>query len=141
MPKVVLKTQVGADADLIWRTVHGFSDVASWHPLVERAVEGEAGGAVRALEFAGLGTFVERLDERDDAARVVSYAVTDSPLPVEDCSVEIRVEDNGDGSSTIAWTGVFSAPNESEFAAVKSLHRIFHGGIERLEDMFGVVED
>ncbi len=142
MPKVVLKTTVAASPDRLWRTVRGFGALASWHPLVERvSAEGESVGSKRSLAFSGLaGTFIERLDQRDDEQRVVCYAVTDSPLPIEDCAVELRVMDNGDGSSTVSWVGTFSAASGDEMAAVKAFHRIFHGGISRLEDMYGVVE-
>jgi len=102
MPKVVLQSDVAADADIIWAAIRDFSSVAQWNPLVRNlAMHGSGVGSVRTVDLEGAGEFVERLEEVDDHERVYSYSVVDSPLPMRECSVEIRVKDNGDGTSTV----------------------------------------
>ncbi|WP_275096088.1 SRPBCC family protein [Sedimenticola hydrogenitrophicus] len=113
MSKLVLKTEIDAPPGVVWQTLRNFAATTNWHP------------------------FVEQRYTCDDAARVMVCSLTESPLPIEECSIEIRVTDNGAGASSISWTGVFSTSSEHEMAAVKELHRILHGRITQLEAMLG----
>lgn len=88
---------------------------------------------MRTVDLEGAGEFVERLDEVDDRERVYSYSVVDSPLPVRECSVEIRVKDNGDGTSTVEWKGDFSAEKGDEFRAVRTFQQLYQDALDRLQ--------
>lgn len=113
MSKLVLKTEVEAPAGVVWQGLRHFSSAASWHPFIEPGCE------------------------CDEAARVMVYRLRKSPLPIEECSIEIRVDDAGAGASTVSWTGLFTVSSEHEMVAVKELQRILHGGISQIEALFG----
>lgn len=113
MSKLVLKTEVDAPPGVVWQTLRHISAAASWHPFVEPGCQ------------------------CDDASRVMVCHLRKSPLPIEECSIEIRVDDAGAGASTVSWTGRFSASIEHEMVAVKELQRILHGGISQIEALFG----
>jgi len=134
MPKVVLQSDVAAHPDIIWAAIKDFSSVAQWNPLVRNlAMHGSGVGSVRTVDLEGAGQFVERLDEVDDSERVYSYSVIDSPLPMSECSVEVRVKDNGDGTSTVEWKGDFAAEKGDELRAVRTFQQLYQDALDRLQ--------
>lgn len=137
MPRVVLRTQVAAPAELLWQTVKGFASVADWNPLVrDIEADGDGVGALRKVALQGIGEFVERLEQRDEAQRRYSYAIVDSPLPVRNCTVEVQVGDNGDGTATVEWRSRFETDPPAEFQAVKSFQQVYQNALDHLEAKF-----
>jgi len=134
MPKVVLQSDVAAHPDIIWAAIKDFRSVAQWNPLVRNlAMHGSGVGSVRTVDLEGAGKFVERLDEVDDHERVYTYSVVDSPLPMRECSVEVRVRDNGNGTSTVEWKGDFAAEKTDEFKAVRAFQRLYQDALDQLQ--------
>lgn len=138
MPKVVLKADVAASPDSLWRAIRDFGALAGWNPLVRRLdCEGDGVGSVRRVELEGGGAFVERLDSRDDRQRVYSYSIVESPLPISNGTVEIRVADNGDGTATVQWAGSFESEALSEFQAVRAFQQLYQSALDGLERLVG----
>lgn len=137
MAKVVLRSDVAASPDLLWRRIKGFSSVAAWNPLV-RAVEaeGDTVGCTREVDIEGAGQFIERLEALDEGERVYRYAIIDSPLPLKNCTVEIRVSDNGDGTATVECKSDFVAQEAGEFKAVKALQQLYQNALDHLQAHF-----
>ncbi len=138
MAKVVLRSNVARSPILLWDAIKQFGALADWNPLVRRVrTEGNAVGCTREIEFEGTGKFIERLEQLDDGNRVYTYSVIDSPLPIANCSVQVRVKDNGDGTSTVEWTGNFDADPGDELTAVKTFQCLYQDALDGLDDVLG----
>jgi hypothetical protein len=137
MAKVKMETQVPTTADTLWRTIGGFNSLANWHPaIVKSESTGDQEGSTRTLSLAGGGKIEERLEELSDKERVCRYRILSGPLPVADYVAEIRVKDNGDGTSTVGWSSDFE-PTGPEDEAVNTIQGIYQAGFENLRKMFG----
>ena len=134
MAKLVLKSEVAAAPDLLWQTIRGFSSIKDWNPLVQMIdSQGETVGATRTLNFQGAGRFTERLEELDDGARLYTYSIVESPLPLSNCTVQVRVQDNGDGTSTVEWSSDFESEPNQELAAVKTFQQMYQEALDNLQ--------
>ena len=137
MPKLVLKSDVAVAPDLLWQSIRRFSAIAAWNPLVrDLQADGDTVGSVRELELEGAGHFVERLEELDDGARLYSYSVVASPFSVENCIVQVRVEDRGDNTSTVEWTSTFESQTQTEFKTVRSFQQIYQSALDNIAKQF-----
>lgn len=137
MPKVVLTSDITASPELLWQAIKSFSAVGSWHPLAHMIEsEGDTVGSRRKISFEGAGEFVERLEELDDGERLYSYSIVDSPLPVKNCTVEVRVKDNGDGTSTVQWQSQFESTAQGEFTAVRAFQQLHQSALDNLQSRF-----
>lgn len=138
MAKVKMATKLAASADMLWKAIGGFDALPAWHPAVEKSdSDGQIKGSVRTLKLVGGGTVIERLEHINDVERVYRYSIIDSPLPVANYAAEIRVIDNGDGTSTVEWSSDFEPAKGAEDDAVKVIQGIYQAGFDNLKKMFG----
>jgi hypothetical protein len=86
------------------------------------------------------GLVVERLEKYDTANRSFTYAIIneDCPLPFSNYSATVNIVDNGDGSSTIDWTGTFDARGVEEEQAINIATGIYAGAIKGAKLALGV---
>lgn len=141
MPSVTLSTKLAADPEQLWKAIGGFAAIADWHPAVAKAElegEGERKGTLRILHLVGGGKIVERLEEISPKERVYSYSIVEGPLPVANYRAEIRVVDNGDGSSTVTWSSSFEPKGVSEKEAVEVIRGIYEAGFDNLRKLYGL---
>lgn len=137
MARIKLETRLAVAPDLLWKAI-GFDALASWHPSVESSeTDGEGKGAVRRLKIAGGPTIVERLEHVSERERVYRYSVVDSPLPVSACSSEIRIRDNGDGTSTVEWSGEFEPKGNTGADVARTLRDLYQTGLDNLKRLYG----
>jgi len=138
MPSLKLETRLAVSADMLWKTIGGFNALPQWHPSIEKSqTEGEGKGAVRKLKLVGGATLVERLEHVSDTERLYRYSIVDSPLPVSNYVSEIRVRDNGDGTSTVEWSGEFEPKGAPEAEVAKMLQGVYQTGLDNLKKMYG----
>ena len=108
MPKVTMSTPVAMNADALWQAMGSFAAIGNWHPMMEKVeAEGEKKGSMRTLQLIGGAKLVERLEEVSPTERLYRYSIIESPLPISNYFSEIRVKDNGDGTSTVEWSSDF----------------------------------
>ena len=139
MPKVNMSTPLAANADNLWQAIGGFGAIADWHPAIEKAdLTGETKGSVRTLHLVGGGTITERLEEVSASERVYRYSITDSPLPISNYVAEIKVNDNGDGTSTVEWSSEFEAKGVGDNEALTTIQGIYQAGFDNLAKLYGM---
>lgn len=140
MPKVNMSTALAANADNLWKSIGGFGAIADWHPAIEKAdLTGKTKGSVRTLHLVGGGVITEKLEELSDDERVYRYSITESPLPVANYSAEIRVKDNGDGSSTVEWSSEFdAAKGVADNEAMSAIQGVYQAGFDNLAKLYGL---
>ena len=112
MPTVTKQAAFEASAPTVWALVREFGKLDEWlPPVVGCETDGEGIGALRTLTLGDGAVVVERLEAHDDAARTLTYSMTDAgPMPLVDYVSTIEVSANPDGTSTMSWTGSFGYP-------------------------------
>ena len=139
MPKVTMSTPVAMNADALWQAIGSFAAIGQWHPMLERVdAEGETKGSLRTLRLIGGAKLVERLEEISPSERLYRYSIVESPLPISDYVAEIRVRDNGDGTSTVEWSSDFKVSTSSEHDVVKTVQEVYQSGLDNLGRLYGM---
>ncbi len=134
----VVKT-VNAPADDLWKQLGDFAGIKVGGPIEAVSFEGEGAGMVRTMTLAN-GDIVERLEHHDPAARTFTYAIIneDGPLPFSNYSATVNIADNGDGTSTVDWTGTFEPRGVDEETAIGIATGIYAGAIKGAKIALGV---
>jgi hypothetical protein len=136
MAKVKMESRVPTTADNLWKTIGGFNSLSNWHPAVTKSeATGDDKGSTRTLTLAGGGQIEERLEDLSAQERLCRYTILSGPLPVSNYIAEIRVRDNGDGTSTVEWSSDFE-PTGTESDAVKTIQGIYQAGFDNLRKIF-----
>ncbi len=137
MPKISTKTELGVPANILWQTIGKFGAIGEWHPMIESTkATGSDSGATRTLNLIGGGAILERLEHINDKERVYRYSIVSSPLPMKDYVAEIRVTDQGDGTSTVEWSCDCQSANVAEGDASKAIREMYEAGMNNLRKMF-----
>jgi hypothetical protein len=139
MPETMSSAVVPADPDTVWRVIHDFDSLPAWVPAIS-ASELEGGGladqvgTVRNLTLGDGGTVRERLVALDDRTRSLTYAILESPFPVQDYRATIRVHPvTSTGESFVAWSVLFDCdPAEAERLSAFFATDVFGSGLDGL---------
>ena len=136
MTEVRQQGELGAGVDEVWKVVGdfgGFIEVMG----MPAELEGEGIGQTRRIMMGAEAT-VERLEERDEAAKRLVYSIVVGPLPVTDYRSTMQLSAIGDGRTRLDWSSTFE-PGEglSENDAVRIVAGIYQGGIAVLQARFG----
>ena len=139
MPKVTMSTPVAMNADALWQAIGSFAAIGDWHPMMEKVeADGENKGSTRRLQLVGGAQILERLEEVSSTERLYRYSIVQSPLPIKDYVSEIRVKDNGDGTSTVEWSSDFNVNSSNESDVVKTIQSVYQAGLDNLRKMYGL---
>ena len=135
--KVVKK--IGASADAVWAQLGNFAGIQAGGGIESVSYEGEGVGMTRTIVMGGK-PIVERLEVHDPAARTFTYAIIneDSPLPFSNYSATVQIEDNGDDTCTVDWTGTFEPRGVDEADAINMASGIYAGAIKQARIALGV---
>ena len=137
MPSVSIRTPVHAPAAALWDMIGRFNTLGQWHPLVRHSdTRGSGKGALRRLRMMGGGTLVERLEHISDTERVYLYSMLAGPLPVDHCVAELRVIDQGNGTSVVEWSGAFVATRAAEREGSRALKDVFTAGLQNVKRIY-----
>jgi Polyketide cyclase / dehydrase and lipid transport len=138
MSKVKMETKLPVRAEELWKTIGNFGSLADWNPTFTKSeATGETKGSTRTLTLAGGGQIEERLEQKSDSEKLCRYSILSGPLPLADYVSELRVRDNGDGTSTVEWSSEFQPKGAPESDVVKSVRDAYQAGFDNLQKMFG----
>jgi uncharacterized membrane protein len=118
------KAEIDIDrsADEVWAVAGDFGGIGGWMPGIDSCrVEGDD----RILEMMGM-TITEHLIAKDDAARTITYSVTDG-APVESHHAVITVTPTGK-TTHVTWD-VDATPDEM----AELMATIYQGALEALK--------
>lgn len=126
--------EVGVDvavpADEAWGLVGDPARVAEWFPAVRSA---EMDGEIRTATMGNGAVLVERIVDRDDAARTYSYEVVSGIPGLTSHRATIRVDEAGAGSR-VSWRQ--TATSEVEGYDIESrLSGVMTSGLQSLRDI------
>jgi hypothetical protein len=138
MSKVKMETKLPVRAEELWKTIGNFSSLADWNPaFTQSKATGETKGSTRRLTLADGGQIEERLEQKSDSEKLCRYSILSGPLPLADYVSELRVRDNGDGSSTLEWSSEFQPKGAPESEVMKTIQGVYQAGFDNLQKMFG----
>jgi hypothetical protein len=127
---------LAVDPDTVWDLIGGFGSLLDWTSDFVSCELG-AGGRVRHLTTTTGDAITERLLAFDNAARTYTYAVVESPFPVDAPSATLRVLAQSDGPGThVEWTGQFSPKGISDADAAQLVQKIYDDGLAALAAHF-----
>lgn len=128
---------LNANPDTTWKMIGDFNHLDVWHPVVVSSVLTHgAESDTRLLTLANGATITEELVSRDDAKRSYTYAILDSPLPIQNYVSTISVAPAADGKSTVTWSSSFDAKDASDEDAINAITGIYDAGLKNLDKHF-----
>ena len=134
MAEVREEGELGVSAEEAWKVVGDFVGLVEGMG-VPVETEGEGIGMTRKISM-GPAPIVERLEERDDAAKKIVYSIVEGPLPVSSYVSTMQLSDAGEGRCKLTWSSTFE-PVGDEATAKQIISGIYTGGIQGLQARFG----
>ena len=136
MAAVREETELGVSPDEAWELIGDFVGFIEAMGLPVES-EGDGVGALRTIS-SGPEPVVERLEERDEDAKRITYSIAKGRLPVVDYQSTMELASAGEGRSALTWTGTFEpAPGVTEEKAASFVRAVYRSGIASLHDRFG----
>lgn len=128
--------EIAAPAKTVWTTASpDFCGLGTFHPAIEKCALSD-GGKTRTLSLKGGGTIVEKRLAWNAKKRSYSYAIVESPLPVQNYKSTFTVKAAGKGMSTVTWTGTYEPKGAPEADAKKAIDGIYTSGLDALKAKF-----
>ncbi len=139
MAKVSMNTTINASADEVWKTIRDFNGTPKYiAAIASSTMEGSGVGALRTLTLQDGGPpVVETLERLDEQARILSYSILNSPLPLEGYVATMELRDLGESRCELKWSSTFEAKGAPEAEAIKIIEGIYTLGFEGLKKLHG----
>ncbi|MFC2252570.1 SRPBCC family protein [Labrys portucalensis] len=118
-----------------WALIGDFCGIKTWHPAIDSCELSEKDGAkIRTLTTKDGAKFVEKLVKWDDKDTSYTYAILESPLPIENYVSTLKVEEDDEpGKIAITWSSTFDPKGVSGDAARKAVADIYLAGLLQLK--------
>ena len=137
MPQLFVKELLNIPARILWEVIGKFTEPEKFAPwIVTSEVDGYGVGSKRTLVMQDGTKLFERLDELDEKARRLRYTITGAcpkqPLPVENYTATMQVEEVGDTQCKIIWSAEFDMLGEGEAEVISQIQAMMKVGIDGL---------
>ena len=143
MANVFVSSVLDAPVDRVWARIRDFNALPRWHPRIaesqiEDGLPSDKVGCVRSFRLQNGDRIRERLLGLSDHDLFCTYAILESPMPLENYVATIRLTPISDGDRTfIEWTAEFDCAPEAEDELVTGIGRdVFQGGFDSLKRHF-----
>lgn len=143
MANVFVSSVLDAPVDRVWARIRDFNALPRWHPRIaesqiEDGLPSDKVGCVRSFRLQNGDRIRERLLGLSDHDLFCTYAILESPMPLENYVATIRLTPISDGDRTfIEWTAEFDCAPEVEDELVGSIgQNVFQGGFDSLKRHF-----
>ena len=143
MPRVYVSSVINAPAAKVWERVRDFNGLPRWHPAIResRIENGEPSdkvGCVRDFHLQNGDRLREKLLGLSDYDMFCTYAILESPMPLQNYIATLRLTPITDGDRTFAeWSAEFDAAPEAADGLVSGIGgNVFQGGFESLKRHF-----
>lgn len=144
MARVYISSVIGASADKVWERVRGFNDLPRWHPLIrdsriEDALPADKVGCIRNFNLQNGDNIREQLLGLSDYDMFCTYAILESPMPLEDYIATLRLTPITEGDRTfVEWSAEFSCDPSEEDGLIAGIGTdVFQAGFDALKRQFG----
>ncbi len=143
MARVYVSSVIDAPASRVWERIRDFNGLPRWHPAIRdsRIENGEPAdrvGCVRDFHLQNGDRIREKLLGLSDYDMFCTYAILESPMPLENYVATLRLTPVTDGDRTfVEWTAEFDCAPEVENDLVAAIGRdVFQGGFDALKRHF-----
>ncbi len=143
MARVYVSSVIDAPASRVWERIRDFNGLPRWHPAIRdsRIENGEPAdrvGCVRDFHLQNGDRIREKLLGLSDYDMFCTYAILESPMPLENYVATLRLTPVTDGDRTfVEWTAEFDCAPEVENDLVAGIGRdVFQGGFDALKRHF-----
>ena len=138
MPKITETTRIAKNAAALWYDVGRFQAVGDRHPMLANVeTTGEREGALRTAEGRDGSKQVERLMHIAPSEHFYRYEMeATTALPVSDYVGEFRINDEGDGTSTVIWSAEFK-DTSNDGGGSTSTQAFLKAGVDKLKALYG----
>ena len=143
MARVFVSTVIPASAAKVWERVRDFNGLPKWHPSIrdsriENAEPSDKVGCIRDFNLQNGDRIREQLLGLSDYDMFCTYAIIESPMPLENYVATLRLTPITDGERTFAeWTAEFDCAPEEEEGLVSGIGaNVFQGGFDALKRHF-----
>lgn len=143
MARVYVSTVITASAAKVWERVRDFNGMPKWHPgirdsRIENAEPSDKIGCIRDFNLQNGDRIREQLLGLSDYDMFCTYAILESPMPLENYIATLRLTPITDGERTFAeWTAEFDCALEEEDGLVSGIGtNVFQGGFDALKRHF-----
>lgn len=134
MFNVIHTVRVPVGAERLWRDIGSFGAVGKWHPMLAAVdSQGDVAGARRTAHGRDGSIQVERLKDYNAADCIYRYEMESTPLRVRDYIGEFRVDDNGDGTSTVTWSAQFEPADGTTDETAQRVETFIKAGTDSLK--------
>ena len=132
MTTIVETTRIAKDAAALWQEIGQFGAIGDWHPFLAKVEsDGELEGSLRTAEGRDGSRQTERLLEIAPDRHFYRYRMEATQMPVRDYVAELRVQDGGDGTSTIIWSADFE-PGAGNEEVAETIRGFLRAGLDNI---------
>jgi hypothetical protein len=144
MASIFVSSVLDAPVDRVWARIRDFNALPRWHPRIaesqiEEGLPSDKVGCVRSFRLQNGDRIRERLLGLSDHELFCTYAILESPMPLENYVATLRLTPVTEGDRTfIEWTAEFTCAPEVEEDLVNGIaQNVFRTGFDSLKRHFG----
>jgi hypothetical protein len=144
MARILRSSVVKCSIEGVWAKIRDYNALPEWHPAfvdshIENGEPSDKVGCIRNFHLKDGGNIRERLLTLSDTKHLCTYAILESPLPVEDYVATLRLLPITDGNKTyIEWSAEFNCSAEEEETMISMIgDGVFQGGFDALKNALG----
>jgi uncharacterized protein YndB with AHSA1/START domain len=141
--RVYVSSVINAPAARVWERVRDFNALPRWHPRIResRIENGEPAdkvGCIRDFRLQNGDRIREKLLGLSDHDYFCTYAILESPMPLENYVATLRLTPITDGDRTfVEWSADFDCAHDAESDLVNGIGtNVFQGGFDALKRHF-----
>jgi len=131
--EVKRKVEVDGEIAKVWSQVGGWCAIGTWHPVIAKCEESEAGGKKqRTLTTKDGGVIKETMISSTPTS--YTYQIDESPLPVSNYQATFSVvpDDDDKEEVNVVWSAKFD-PKGPEADAKKTMDGVFKAGLDNIK--------
>lgn len=144
MARVYISSVIPAPVEKVWDRIRDFNGLPKWHPRIresriENAEPSDKVGCIRNFQLQSGDTIREQLLGLSDYDLFCTYAILESPMPLENYVATLRLTKVTDGDMTLSeWSAEFDCEPEAEEDLINNIGtNVFQGGFDALKRHFG----
>lgn len=137
MYEIEVSGTIEAPSEEVWKLAGNFCELDKIvEAITECIADGSDVGAVRTLHLQDGGKVEERLESLDNDQKILTYSIVESPMPIEDYTGTIRVQEIDESLSEFTWSSTFNTDDDVANEMKQTLEGLYSLGVDGLRKHF-----